>query len=101
MKFIEELDHKIKNYYGNYPDQEKRILARTVKLNEEIGELCDCILSYTSFQRKEKLNKKNLEDLEEEFADVIITTMLLAKSMNINIEESLLKKIKKVDKRHK
>jgi len=36
----------------------------------------------------------------EEFADVIITALLLAKAMDINIESALEKKIKKVNKRY-
>jgi len=36
LKFIEIEDERLKKYYGGYSDQEKRILARTVKLTEEL-----------------------------------------------------------------
>ena len=89
MKFIEIEDGRLKKYYGIYPDQEKRILARAVKLNEEVGELCNEILLFNSMQRTEKMEKCNSENLSEEFADVVITTLLLAKATSTNIEEAL------------
>lgn len=101
LKFIEIEDKRLKKYYGSYNDQEKRILARTVKLTEELGELCNEVLAYGSLQRKEKLNNHDKNNLPEEFADVIITTLLLAKAMDIDIEKALKKKIKKVNKRYR
>ena len=100
LKFIEIEDERLKKYYGGYSDQEKRILARTVKLTEELGELCDEILAHNSMQRKQKLDNHNKDNLSEEFADVIITTLLLAKAMNVDIEKALERKIEKVNKRY-
>jgi len=100
LKFIEIEDERLKKYYGGYDDQEKRILARTVKLTEELGELCDEVLAYNSLQRKQKLDNHDKENLPEEFADVIITALLLAKAMNVDIEAALEKKVEKVNKRY-
>jgi len=100
LKFIEIEDERLKNYYGGYGDQEKRILARAVKLSEELGELCDGVLAYNSFQRKQKLDKRDENNLLEEFADVIITTLLLAKAMDVDIRDALTKKIEKINKRY-
>ncbi|MBI5254652.1 hypothetical protein HY932_02635 [Candidatus Falkowbacteria bacterium] len=100
LKFIEIEDERLKKYYGGYDDQEKRILARTVKLTEELGELCDEVLAYNSLQRKQKLDNHDKENLPEEFADVIITVLLLAKAMNVDIEKALEKKVEKVNKRY-
>ena len=75
------------------------ILARTVKLGEEFGELCEEVLAYNSLQRKQKLDNHDKENLPEEFADVIITTLLLAKSMNVSIETVLEKKMQKLNQR--
>ena len=44
-----------------------------------------------------KFKKENLPD---EFADVLITTLLLAQEMNVDIEKALEDKIKKIDKRY-
>ena len=100
LKFIEIENERLKKYYGGYSDQEKRILARTVKLTEELGELCDEILAHNSMQRKQKLDNYNKDNLPEEFADIIITTLLLAKAMNVDIEKALKRKIEKVNKRY-
>lgn len=100
LKFIEIEDERLKKYYGSHTDQEKRILARTVKLTEELGELCNEILTHNSLQRKQKLDNYDKENLPEEFADVIITTLLLAKAMDVDIEKALEKKIEKVNKRY-
>ena len=98
LKFIEIEDERLKKHYG-YSDQEKRVLARTVKLTEELGELCDEVLAYNSLQRKQKLDNHDKENLPEEFADVIITTLLLAKAMDVDIEKALENKIEKLKKR--
>ena len=99
LDFIAKEDEFLRNHYG-YPDNEKRILARTVKLGEEFGELCNEILAHNSFQRKEKLDKHDKENIQHEFADVLITTLLLAKTMNIDIEKALETKIEKIKKRY-
>ena len=100
LKFIEIEDERIKKYYGGYSDQEKRILARTVKLTEELGELCNEVLAHNSLQRKQKLDNHDKENLPEEFADVIITALLLAKAMNVDIEKALARKGEKINKRY-
>jgi NTP pyrophosphatase (non-canonical NTP hydrolase) len=61
LKFIEVEDERLKKYYGGYSDQEKRILARTVKLTEELGELCNEVLAHNSLQRKQKLDNHKTE----------------------------------------
>ncbi len=101
VAFIEIEDKRLRERYGNYPDQEKRILARTVKLSEEVGELCDAILAFNDMQRLAKLKDSNRKDLSEEFADVLITTLLIAKAMNVDVVVALKNKIVKLNKRHK
>ena len=101
LKFIEIEDKRLRQKFGDYDDREKRVLARTVKLNEEVGELCNEVLANSSFQRKGKLENHNKETLNSEFADVIITALLLAKTMDIDIQDALGNKIKKINKRYK
>lgn len=100
-KFIKKEDKRLRKYYGGYKDEEKRILARTVKLTEELGELCDEVLSYNSMQRKDKLDNHDKNSLAEEFADVVITTLLLAEVMKVDIEKALERKMEKIDRRYK
>lgn len=100
LSFIEIEDKRLREKFGQNRDEEKIILARTVKIVEEIGELCNEILNHTSLQRKEKLEKYTKEKLSEEFADVIITALLLAKSTNIEIISALENKIRKINQRY-
>ncbi len=81
---------------GKQLDSEKEILAHSVKLSEEVGELCNETLNYISLQRKSKLKKSQPEDLAEEIADVIITTLILAEGAGVNVNEALEKKIEKI-----
>jgi len=99
LRFIEVEDEKLKKRYGKLSNKEEVILARTVKLGEEFAELCEEVLAYNSLQRTQKLDNHNKESLQEEFADVIITALLLAKSMNVNIEMALEKKMQKLNQR--
>jgi NTP pyrophosphatase (non-canonical NTP hydrolase) len=99
-KFIKIEDKRLRDRFGNYKDEEKRILARTVKLAEEFGELCDEVLGYNSLQRKDKLENRDENNLREEFADVVITTLLLAEVMGVDIEEALTLKMEKINKRY-
>lgn len=102
LEFI-ELENKrlIAKFGKNTSTQQERILTRTVKLTEELGELCNEILATNGDQRQEKLDKHDEDSLPNEFADVIITTLLLAKSMDVNVKEALTKKIEKINKRYK
>lgn len=97
IKFIDSEDRRLRSHYGN-PRREKRILSRAVKLMEENGELASEILASLSDQRKSKLKKSS--NFSEELADVIITTLLLAKSCDIDVKQAIIKKIEKIKKRN-
>lgn len=99
--FIKAEDARLRSMHGNYEDEEKRLLARTVKLSEEVGELSEMILSRCSFQRKEKLETLSKEHISGEFADVIIVCALLANAMDVDLEEAIEEKIKVIEERHK
>ena len=53
------------------------------------------LLSQEKIQRVEKLQNKESK-IDEELADVLITTLLLAKNMNIDVISGLKKKIEKI-----
>ncbi|PIT94237.1 hypothetical protein COU00_00045 [Candidatus Falkowbacteria bacterium CG10_big_fil_rev_8_21_14_0_10_43_11] len=92
LQFIDAEDERIKAKFASY-DNEKRILARTVKLGEETGELCNAVLAFLNDQRPEKLNNFKQEHLAHEFADVVITTFMLAKSAGVDVGQALKDKI--------
>ncbi len=76
--------------------REKDILAKTVKLSEEVGELSNEILSSLSLQRKSKLEKFDVHNLYEEFADIILATISLANAMKVDIDRAVDSKMKKL-----
>lgn len=75
-------------------------MAHVIKLVEEHGELAEQILAARSLQRKEKgtFDKQNLA---HEIADVLITCMLVARDLDVDIKQSLVSKIKILEDRHK
>ncbi len=98
QKFIEE-QHQ---FFRKLKKQTKndRIFARTIKLGEEYGELCDAVLASVGDQRKGKLVKGKPGDLEEEFADVLIVLFMLAKAMDVDVMKATNGKVAKIRKRH-
>lgn len=97
---IKQLDNVQKPKYRLYTPEEKVILTKTIKLNEEVGELCNDILSVLKLQRKSKLDKFDKRNFYEEFADVIITTIQLANAANVDIKRAINDKLKKIEKRY-
>lgn len=97
---VNKLNEKTRPHYKLYSQAEKEILTKTIKLNEEVGELCNDILSVLKLQRKSKLDKFDKRNFYEEFADVIITTIALANAAGVDIERAITDKLKKIEKRY-
>lgn len=74
-------------------DNDQRVFARTMKIVEELGELADEILTSMNLQRDSKIAKFTKENIEDEFADVLGSLILLAIELNIDIEKVMQKKI--------
>ncbi len=93
---IDKIRQNLKNFHSISDDTtSEMILAKAVKLSEEVWELNSEVLKKLYNGRKIFLQ----EDLELEFADVIITTLLLAKSLNVDINDSLNKKLNILNER--
>ncbi len=97
---IKEQNIRTRPHFKLYSQQEKEILTKTVKLNEEVGELCNDILSILRLQRKAKLEKFDKRHIYQEFADVIITTIQLASVAGVDIERAVNDKLKIIEKRY-
>lgn len=97
---INALNVEIRPHYKLYSKTEKEILTKTVKLNEEVGELCNDILNVLQLQRKSKLDKFDKRNIYQEFADVIIVTMQLAAVTGVDVERALSDKLQKIEKRY-
>lgn len=104
FKDVEEKLKEISKYssvqYTLRTPKEQEILSRTVKLNEEVGELCNDILSILKLQRKAKLEKFDKRNIYQEFADVILTTMQLAIAAGVDVERAINDKLKKVEEKY-
>ena len=99
QKFSRQEHARLQKYYSVSKPEDLH-LPITIKIMEELGELCNEVLAHSGLQRKEKLQNFNKEDIEEEFADVILTTFNLAQSMGIDVEPGLSRKMKKIEKRY-
>ncbi len=80
---------------------EQAILVQTVKLNEEVGELCNDILSILQLQRASKLEHFEKDNMYQEFADVVITLLQLAHYANVDVERAVKDKLLKIKARDK
>lgn len=99
QKFIDDQDAFFRSL-GKSSTERDRILARAVKLSEEVGELSGAVLGFLGLQRRSKLNCKDLESVENEIADVVIVAFLIAKSMDIDVNAALSRKIKKIKEKY-
>jgi len=100
QNFINQQDALFRSIKTASESERERILARTVKISEEFGELCDEVLASIGDQRNGKMEGRSIESLAGEFADVVITTFLLAKTMGVDIPAALDRKIKEIREKH-
>ena len=98
--FINDYSLKLEEKFGRYDDKEKLILSSTVKLTEELGELCDEVMTYNSRQRQEKLDGHSSENLPHEFADVLLAVFMLAKDMDVDLSQAVKEKIAKINAKY-
>lgn len=98
LEFIENSDKRLSEKY-NFKDNETKIMAHTIKVSEEFGELCNEVLAHNSMQRSEKLELLDKTNLQKEFADVIFSTLVLAKALNIDVKKALNDRMETISKR--
>ena len=98
--FIDQQSAFLRSTVAKDDTEKEFVLGRVVKISEEFGELCDEVLASMGNQRKSKMDGRDIENLSDEFADVVITTFLLAKAMDIDVLTALSKKIEKIKAKH-
>jgi len=98
-QYTKNLNVNLKKMFPKFSNTEF-VLTQITKLNEETGELSSEILARVGYQRAEKLAKHSQQTLEDEFADVLITSLLLAQACEIDINQALENKITKLEKRY-
>ena len=99
--FIDAERRRLHERYGQYSDKEKETFAMAVKCTEEVGELCEQVLFWAALQGKHKKGTFKKENLEDEFADVLFATLVLARQMDVDILAAAAKKAKKIEARYK
>ena len=99
LKFIDKEDARLKALAGSGADERARSLGRTVQLTEELGELSNEILAFSNFQQQEKLARHDPQTLADKFTDLVISTLLLGKGLNINLKKALRDKVSRLNKR--
>ena len=72
---------------------EQRVFARTMKIMEELGELSDEILTSMNLQRNTKIAQFSHQNVEDEFADVLGSLILLGIELEIDVEAVMKRKI--------
>ncbi len=74
-------------------DSQQRVFARVMKIVEELGEFSDEILTSMNLQRNSKIAKFSEQNVEDEFADVLGSLILLGIELNIDVEAVIKRKI--------
>ena len=99
---IEKIEATLKNlnshFHSTNPDmtEKERLFSRVVKLNEEVGELCEAILSEND---KNQRIKDKVIDVDAELADVLICTLLLAQDREKDIWNEVDIKLQKISQK--
>jgi len=97
LKFIKKEHLRLMKFY-KIKDRKRLKHPITIKIMEEVGELSQKILASDGFQRKEKLAKMKGE-VAHELIDVLITVLILAENMEIDVKKYLGRAIDKRQKR--
>ncbi|MEK6893481.1 MAG: hypothetical protein AABX07_04725 [Nanoarchaeota archaeon] len=87
-EFIEEELDRLNEYYKD-KNKDELTMAIGFKIIEELGELFKEMLSHKEYQRKDKLDKLDRQNLEKEFADVIISVLIMAKKFDVDVEKAI------------
>lgn len=77
----------LKRYPDYAKDHDKAILAKSVKLNEEVGELMAEVLHHLQLQRQDK--GYDPDNLKREFGDVFNSLILLGLSLGIDVRTAI------------
>ena len=99
---IENIDSTLKKlntyFHSTNPDmsEKERLFSRVIKLNEEVGELCEAILSEND---KNQRIKDKVIDVDVELADVLICTLLLAQDREKNVWIEVENKLQKISQK--
>lgn len=95
LEYLNERLGKIDEYFrAKDPSltEKERLLSRIIKLNEEVGELCEATLCEND---KNQRRKDKITDFDAELADVLICTLLLALNRKKDVWSEVERKLDK------
>lgn len=98
IEFIKSEHQRLLNFY-QAKDKKELTYPIMIKISEEVGELAEEVLLLNKIQRKEKTETRESQ-IAGELADVIITTLILAENVDVDIIKALETKIDKIKKRN-
>lgn len=79
--------------------QKELAFAQSLKISEELWELNEQLLGKFWLQRKEKADRFSDEKLAFELADIVLSVGLLAKELDMDLDQALEKKTNLLRKR--
>ena len=95
---IEEINSDLKKIDTHFRElspgwtERERLFSRIVKLNEEVGELCEAVLYENDSAQRQK---EKVIDLDAELADIMIVTLLIASQREKSVWDEVRKKLDK------
>ena len=96
-KTMNEMQKEVDDYIQQFKTGYFSPLAQMARLTEETGELAREINHY--YGEKQKKDTEAIKTVEEELGDVLIVTIMMANSLNIDLTESFQKNMNKFYKR--
>ena len=97
LETIKKINRKLKS--NSSENKNENILASCVKLQEETWELAWEILTFLKRARIKKIENFKFEDLENEFADVIFSLLVLALDTWVDINKAIKNKLEIIKNR--
>lgn len=95
--------HQAKRLASGYQIEAGRdlfLLAQTIKLGEEVGELHAEILGRANYHGSAKAGRYSDDSLAGELADVTVCVAILAETMGVDLADAVVKKIATLQARY-
>ncbi|MHC5248244.1 nucleotide pyrophosphohydrolase [Enterococcus sp. HY326] len=96
---LSSLQKEIDDYISQFKVGYFSPLAQMARMTEEVGELAREINHY--YGEKQKKASEGLKPVSEELADVLVVTLMLANSLDIDLTEAFEKNMEKFNRRDK
>lgn len=95
--FLEKVRERLNKLH---PMSERElVMARSLKVQEELGELVNEILINMDLARKDKLENRDKENISKEWVDVLASVLLLGMELGVDFGDALEKRMKVIGER--